>query len=402
MESTLAISGGSPVRTKEFPPWPSFESEECHAANQVLKSGKVNYWTGEEGKLFESEFAAATGVRHAIALANGSLALDLALTVLNIGPGDEVIVTPRSFMASVSCVVLRGAKPIFAEVDRESQNITAATIAKVITPKTKAVIPVHLAGWPCEMDAIMALAKKHNFYVIEDCAQAHGATFKNSFVGSMGHLSAFSFCQDKIFTTGGEGGMLTTNDSELWDKAWSFKDHGKSFDTIFNVKRSFGFAWLNESFGTNMRLTEFQSAMGRVLLRKLNSGVERRRELAHQLNHVCSEFPSLRITVPPAEVKHSYYKFYAFVKPEELRNDWTRDRICQAITAEGIPCLVGSCSEIYLEKAFSSDLRPAQRLPVAQELGETSIMFLVHPTISDGVLEDMCSAIRKVMSVATK
>ena len=198
-----------------FSPWPSFTVEEADAARAVLLSNKVNYWTGTECRNFETEFAAWCGTAHAVALANGTLALDVALKALGIGPGDEVVVTPRTFMASISCVVTAGATPVFADVDPDSGNLTAATIAAVLTPRTRAVIVVHLAGWPCDMDPIMALADQHGLKVIEDCAQAHGARYKGRSVGCMGHVGAWSFCQDKIMTTGGEGGMVTTNDAEI-------------------------------------------------------------------------------------------------------------------------------------------------------------------------------------------
>src|SRR5690606_10824692 len=247
-----------------FPPWPSFTTEEADAVREVILSNKVNYWTGQECRKFEQEFAAWTGCRHAVALSNGTLALDAALKALGIGPGDEVIVTPRTFLASVSCVINAGAKPVFAEVDRDSQNITASTIQAVLTERTRAVICVHLAGWPCDMDPIMALADERGLYVIEDCAQAHGAHYKGRPVGSIGHIGAWSFCQDKIMTTGGEGGMTTTNDQRLWSKMWSLKDHGKSWDALYKQQHPPGFRWLHESFGTNWRMMEMQAAIGRI------------------------------------------------------------------------------------------------------------------------------------------
>src|SRR3981189_1340193 len=272
----------SPVRTTPFAPWPAFEQDEIDAVRDVMVSGKINYWTGQEGRLFEKEYAAYVGSRYAIALTNGTVALELALAALRIGPGDEVIVPSRTFLATASCALMRGAKPVFADVDRVSQNITADTIRPLITPRTRAVIVVHLAGWPCDMDPILALAREHNFKVIEDCAQAHGAVYKGRNVGSMGDVAAFSFCQDKIMTTGGEGGLITTNDEEVWSRAWSFKDHGKSFDAVYHRHHPPGFRWLHESVGTNWRLTEMQSALGRVLLRKLPERVEARRRNAER------------------------------------------------------------------------------------------------------------------------
>ena len=399
----LAIDGGTPIRTKPFAPWPYFEADEINAVVAVLKSGKVNYWTGDEGRLFEKEFAAFAGCNHVVALTNGTVALELALFALGIGPGDEVIVTSRTFIASASCVVVRGATPIMADIDSVSQNITVETIKAAITPKTKAIIAVHLAGWPCDMDPILKLAKKHGLKVIEDCAQAHGAVYKGRPVGSMGDVAAFSFCQDKIITTGGEGGMLTTNDEEVWRKAWEYKDHGKSYDAVYNRQHPSGFCWLHESFGTNWRMTEMQSAIGRVALKKLPDWVEARRRHADILNSRLSRLPALRITTPHEGYYHSYYKYYTFIRPEALKKGWDRDRIMLAITTEGIPCSTGSCSEIYLEKAFDGDgLRPAKRLKIAKELGETSLMFLVHPTLTDADMEDTCLAVEKVVAKASR
>jgi dTDP-4-amino-4,6-dideoxygalactose transaminase len=402
MTTAAALEVKIPInRQSPFSPWPHFEADEIEAVTSVLRSGKVNYWTGEEGRRFENEFAKYVGTKHAICVANGTVALELALHVLGIRPGDEVITTSRTFIASASCIVMRGARPVCVDVDRNSQNITAETIRKAITPKTKAIIAVHLAGWPCDMDAIMELAAEFNLKVIEDCAQAHGATYKGAQVGSLGHMAAFSFCQDKIMTTGGEGGMVTTNDERLWELAWSFKDHGKSYDAVYRREHPAGFRWLHESFGTNWRLTEMQSALGRVQLRKLPAWVAKRRKHAAVLTECFQSIPALRVTAPPMENGHSYYKYYVFVRPERLRVDWNRDRIMSEVAAAGVPCFSGSCSEIYLEKAFSRDLPPAEYLPVARELGETSLMFLVHPTLSDVHIEQTYKTVEQVMQSAT-
>lgn len=398
-----ALHGNGPIRTKPFPPWPSFDQDEIDAVAGVLRSGKVNYWTGEEGRIFEKEFARFVGVDHAVTLMNGSVALEAALYSLGIGPGDEVIVTPRTFIASASCVIMRGAKPVFAEIDPESQNITADTINAAITPRTKAIIAVHLAGWPCDMDPIMELARKRGLFVIEDCAQAHGATYKGRYVGSLGHVAAFSFCQDKIMTTGGEGGMVTTNDRGIWSKVWSFKDHGKSFEAVHRPDQKPGFRWLHESFGTNWRMTEMQACIGRIQLRKLPDWLSTRKRNADILAKHMENVAALRITKPPEYIQHAYYKYYAFVRPDMLASGWDRDKIINAICAEGIPCFSGSCSEVYREKAFGAhDSHMDFRFRVAQELGETSLMFLVHPTLSEKDMGDVAEAIEKVMSVAGK
>jgi dTDP-4-amino-4,6-dideoxygalactose transaminase len=388
------------VTAKASAQWPCYAQDDIEAAARVLASGKVNYWTGEEGRKFETEFAAFAGCKHAVALANGSVALECALKALGVGPGDEVVTTSRTFIASASCVVAVGARPVFADVDRTSQNITAESIRAVLTPATKAIVAVHLAGWPCEMDAIMALAREHGLKVIEDCAQAHGATYKGRTAGSIGDIGAFSFCQDKIISTAGEGGMITLDSDEMYEKAWAYKDHGKSYGAVYRQTHGPGFRWLHESFGTNWRMTEIQSAIGRLQLRKLPRWVETRRIHAAMLAECFSELPGLRVTTPPEHMGHAYYKYYVFVRPEALRAGWSRDRILAEITARGVQCFSGSCSEIYLEKAFPPEWRPRERLAVARELGETSLMFLVHPTLTEEHIRATCAAMEKVMSAA--
>jgi dTDP-4-amino-4,6-dideoxygalactose transaminase len=401
VSNSLAIEGGSPVRRHPFAPWPSFSNEEIAAVTRILESGRVNYWTGDEGRKFEAEFAAFSECNHAVALANGTVALELALQALGIGSGDEVVVTSRTFIASASCAVMRDAIPVMADVDKDSQNITAETVRAVLSPRTRALIAVHLAGWPCDMDPILELAREHQLKVVEDCAQAIGATYKGRSVGSMGDINAFSFCQDKIMTTGGEGGMLTTNDPDLWSRAWAFKDHGKSYDAVYNRHHPPGYRWLHESFGTNWRLTEMQSAIGRVLLRKIPEFVETRRKLAAILTERFSMLPPLRVTIPPENVVHSYYKYYVFLQNERLREGWDRQRIVEAVNAEGVPCFVGSCSEIYLERAFPEAMLPPARLPVAKQLGATSLMFLVHPTLNEIDMQDTADAVEKVLACAS-
>lgn len=383
--------------------WPSYDRQESDAVSRVLLSNKVNYWTGQEGREFEREFAEFTDSEFAIAVSNGTTALDLALKGLDVGRGDEVVVTPRTFLASVSSVVTAGAIPVFADVDANSGNITADTIKAVLTPRTKAIICVHLAGMPCEMEAIMALANEHNLYVIEDCAQAHGARYKGKSVGSIGHVSAWSFCQDKIMTTGGEGGMVTTNDKALWSKMWSYKDHGKSWEAVYETEHPPGFRWLHESFGTNWRLTEMQSAIGRIQLTRMPEWTSRRQENAAMIDSVVSKYNCVRTVNVPKYIVHACYKHYMYVVPSKLVDGWSRDKIVNAITEQGVPCFQGSCSEVYLEKAFDdTGCRPEHRLPVAKELGETSLMFLVHPTLSKEAVESMCAIIQGVLELATK
>jgi dTDP-4-amino-4,6-dideoxygalactose transaminase len=387
-----------------LPPWPFYSEEEMEAVARVLRSGRVNYWTGEECRTFEREYAAWAGTAKAVSLANGTLALDVALKALGIGPGDEVVVTPRTFIASVSCVVNAGATPVFADVDRDSGNLSAATIAPVLTGRTRAIIPVHLAGWPCDMGPIMDLANGRGIRVIEDCAQAHGALYRGRSVGAIGTIGAWSFCQDKILTTGGEGGMVTTDDPDLWSAMWSYKDHGKSWEAVYERAHPPGYRWLHESFGTNWRMLEMQAAIGRVQLRRLGEWTALRTRNAAHFHTVASRFPqALRTPLPPEGSVHAYYRFYAYVRPDGLRDGWSRDRIVEEVNALGVPLLHGGCSEVYLEKAFDgTGIAPLQRLPVARELGETSLMFLTHPNIGEADLARIGDAFERVMSEASR
>ncbi|UUO23940.1 DegT/DnrJ/EryC1/StrS aminotransferase family protein [Colwellia sp. M166] len=384
----------------QFSPWPSFSEEEISAVSQVLQSNKVNYWTGQQGRDFEKEFASYTDSQYAIALANGTLALDLALHALELGSGDEVIVTSRTFIASISSIINAGATPVFADVELDSQNISAKTIKAVLTKKTKAIICVHLSGWPCEMDDIMTLAKAENLYVIEDCAQAHGTKYKGRSVGSIGHIGAWSFCQDKIMTTGGEGGMLTTNNENLWRKAWAFKDHGKSYAAVYEQEHPPGYRWLHESFGTNWRLTEMQSAIGRIQLKRMANWTKLRNENAERIFQVCRQYPWLIVPTVPDYIVHAYYKCYVFVDAEKLPTDVSRDDIINIIHQHNIPCYSGSCSEVYKEKAFErTNLRPKVDLKNAQTLGSTSLMFLVHPTLTNNEMNTMCQGLTQAFDI---
>ena len=385
-----------------FSPWPSFSHEEADAVRDVILSNKVNYWTGQETRTFEKEFAAWSETEYAVALANGTVALDVAFKALGIGSGDEVIVTSRTFLASVSSIVNTGAVPVFADIDLDSQNITVETIRAVLTPRTRAIVCVHLAGWPCDMDPIMDLAAENGLTVIEDCAQAHGAFYKGRRVGSIGHIGAWSFCQDKIMTTGGEGGMVTTNDRELWSSMWSYKDHGKSWEAVYERQHAPGFRWLHESFGTNWRMLEVQAVIGRIQLRRMADWAARRSANAMRIWDAAGQVAGLRVPQIPAHITHAAYKCYVFVEPSSLKDGWNRDRILEMLVARGVPAFSGSCSEVYLEKAFdNTGWRPTIRLPNAVELGETSLMFLVHPTLTDKEIELTCEVLAQVMREAT-
>lgn len=401
--SALAIDGGAPVRARPFAPWPVFAEDERRASDAVLASGKVNYWTGEECRRFEEEFARYVGVRHAISLANGTLALELALRALGVGPGDEVIAPAKTFIASASAAVALGARPVVCDVDPESQNMTADTVRAALTPRTKAVVAVHLAGWPCDLDALARLCDERGIALVEDCAQAHAARWNGRPVGSVGRIGVFSFCQDKIMTTGGEGGMVVTDDRALWDRAWAYKDHGKTWAAVHERAHPPGFRWQHEDFGSNFRMTEMQAAIGRRQLEKLDSWVAQRRRNAQAFIAELEGAPAIRVPQPVAAAFHSYYKLYAQIDPAALAPGWDVIRIIESIQREGVPCFQGGCSEIYRERAFvERGWAPAQPLPVASRLSETSLMFLVHPTLEEADLRDAARATAKVMRAAAR
>ncbi|MEM8793712.1 MAG: DegT/DnrJ/EryC1/StrS family aminotransferase [Pseudomonadota bacterium] len=372
-----------------FSPWPRFDAEEAEAVSRVLLSNKVNYWTGGEGREFEREFAAFAGAKYAIAVANGTLALDLALHGLGVGPGDEVIVTPRSFVASASAIANAGARPVFADIDADSQTITPETVAPLITDRTRAILCVHLAGWPCDMPGFCDLVAGREIFLIEDCAQAHDARIDGRPVGGLGDVAAWSFCQDKIMTTGGEGGMVTCNDPALWQRMWAFKDHGKDWDEVHRADHAPGFRWLHQTYGSNFRLTEMQAAIGRIQLKRMPDWHAARRRNAEAIMQVARALPMFRVPKIPERIDHAFYKLYLFLSDEALVRGIDRDALIARINAAGVPAMQGICPEIYRERAFGEH----PRLPVAQKLGETCLMFLVHPTLTEAEIAKTCQVL---------
>lgn len=385
-------------------PWPVYGDLEIDRVVQVLRSGRVNQWTGQEVVGFNREFAGWVGTGYAIGLANGTLALEAGLRACGIGPGDEVIVTPRTFFASASSIHTVGATPVFCDVDRDSGNITPHSIGAVLTVRTKAIIAVHLAGWPCDMEGIMDLARAHDLWVIEDCAQAHGGMHRGKPLGSWGDIGAWSFCQDKIMTTGGEGGAITTDNSVLWERVWSWKDHGKNFMKASAANPPPGFRWLHDSMGTNWRMMEIQAAIGRIQLARMEDWHAQRSANAATLRKAVYQAGSVaRAPEPNEQDRHAYYRFYCYVQHEALRDGWSRDRIIARAAELGLPLFQGSCSEIYLEKAFDNAAgRPSHRLPIARELGETSLMALVHPTLSSRQIEHCAQILEQVLREAQR
>ena len=388
--------------------WPIYEEDEIKLTSNILRSGKVNYWTGKEGSYFEKEFAAWCGTKYAIAVSNGSVALYAIYKSIGLKPGNEIITTPRTFIATSSSALMLGAIPIFSDVDENSGCITAEKIEPLITERTKAISIVHLAGWPADIVPIKNLAKRFNLFLIEDCSQAHGASIeingKSQSVGSFGDASAWSFCQDKIISTAGEGGMVTTNNKELFELIWSLKDHGKNINSVFNTSHQSGFRWLSENIGTNFRLTELQSAIGRIQLSKLSRWNELRTRNANILINKLMKLDSIRTPSPIEGFKHAWYKFYCFLEPNNIKPEWNRDKIISEIQGQGFPAFHGGCSEIYLEKCFEqfNDKISYERLPIAKRLGETSLMFLIHPSITIDQMNHYANSIYNVISKASK
>lgn len=408
---TLRRSTVAPMPNRAQPirsGWPTYAEDEIAEVTDILRSGRVNaLHHGERCRAFEAAFAARCERPHGIAVANGTLALELALRALGVGPGDEVIVPARSFVASASCVVTVGATPIFADVDPDSQTINAFTIAAMLTSKTRAIIAVHLAGWPAPMDEILTLANAYDLLVVEDCAQAHGARLNGRPVGGFGDAAAFSFCTDKIISTGGEGGLLVLRDKPVWERAWAFKDHGKAPPVTQTPSQPPApndgtFRWLHHTLGSNYRMTEMQAGIGLLQLGKLDGWLEVRNRNAQMLNRHLERLPAVRMTPPPPSTFHAYYKYYAFIRPDRLGDGWTRGRILAEIIAAGVPAGTGTCPEIYREKAFIGT--PSARsapLPVSRMLGETSMMLPCDPTFEEAEIERMGRIVASVISRAT-
>lgn len=398
-QRTSLLRSRRPVRSH----WPIYEEDEVAAVVEVLQSGRVNALRqGEQRLVFERDFAAFCEMPHALAVANGTLARELALRALDIGAGDEVIVPARGSMACASCVVAVGATPVFADVDPDTQNLNAETVAQVMSARTRAIIAVHLAGHPCAMDELTVLTEAYDIKIIEDCTQALGARFSGRPVGSFGHAAVFSFSADKIMSTGGEGGMLLLRDEDASMRARAYRDHGESRPSAPRQTTVAAFQWLHESFGSNFRMTEMQAAIGLRQLQKLPRWLDDRRRHAAILTEELRDHRALRLIVSADDIEPAWYKFYAFVRPECLGEGWTRDAMIEAAIASGIPCQSGACPEVYREQAcIRAGFMPDVRLPSAKLLGLTSITLPVDPTLDDDTVCFMGQAIRSIADAAT-
>ena len=365
--------------------------KQINNVSKILKKNKTNYWTGLEGKNFEREFSNYHNTKYSVAVSNGSIALEIALKALNLKKTDTVLVTPRSFIISASCVLNLGLKPIFADVD-DNGNLSIEGIKEAYNKNVKAIILVHLNGLSCDLDPILKFVKKNKIYLIEDCSQAHGAVYKNKKVGSFGDISTWSFCQDKIISTGGEGGMISTNNKNLWLKIWSLKDHGKNYQSVFDKKHKTGFRWLHDDLGSNYRMTEMQAVIGREQLKSLDRQIKKRNIIANlYLNGLknfyqndiikkpdfkCETCPLKQTVKKCNKCKHAFYRLNLFVNQKKIN----QTKLIEKINKNKIECNMGSCPEIYREKIFKKlKLYPKKRLQNAKLLGETSIMFPINP-----------------------
>ena len=390
--------------------YPIFDKLTRTKVDEVLKSGRVNYWTGSECVKFEKEFSKYIGNKYSVTLNNGSVALELALKAFNLKKNDQVIVSPRSFIISASCVLNLGLKPLFADVD-DRGNLCIEGIKKVFSSKVKAIIIVHLNGLSCDLDPILKFVKKNKIYLIEDCAQAHGAIYKGKKVGSFGHISTWSFCQDKIISTGGEGGMISTNNKRLWLKIWSLKDHGKNFNNVFYKKHEIGFRWLHDYYGSNYRMTEMQAVIGRQQLKLIDRQIKKRNVIANLyltgLRDYYEKFniikkPNFKCFKCPSRKKnhcnkclHSFYRLNLFVNNKKIKVI----KLIKHLNKNKIRCNSGSCPEIYNEKIFKKlHFSPKKRLSNAKLLGETSLSFAINPYSSLSKIKFEVSLIKKILN----
>lgn len=402
-QEDLALLGGDPVRTVPYPAWPDYGRASADAVASVVTSGRLNYWTGTCGVDLERRFV-DLGARHALATTNGTIALELTLRSLGIDAGADVVVPARSFFATCACAVAVGARPVFADIDPLSGVVTVDTVRAALTPTTKAIIVVHLYGYPVDMDGILALASERGIVVVEDCAQAHGGSYRGRSLGTIGDAGCFSFCQDKIVPVG-DGGMVTFSDPASYERAFAYRDHGRARTDIAaaHADPAPGFKWLSSSFGSNLRMTELASALALEGADRLTEWISTRRHNAVRLATALSGIEGLALATSPEYGEHAYYRLGALLDVDRFADGWTRDRVLAAIQAEGVPVQYGSCAEMYRERAVvDAGYAPAERLPGAAIAHEGSLAFFVNPTFTDTDMDDMAQAVGKVLAIALR
>ncbi len=404
MSATLAIDGGTPVRTKPFPRWPVYGEEEIELIARILRSGDTHLTRSTVTRDFEARFAEWCGVKHAITCNSGTSAIHMALAAGGVGAGDEVIVPPRTFIGTVSPVLYQNAVPIFADIDPRTHNLAPDAVRRAITPRTKAIIPVHLAGHPCDMDALLAIAAEHDLLVVEDCAQAHGARYKGKKVGGFGPVNAFSMQDSKIINTTGDGGMVTTDDDEYAEFCRQFRNHGflsaRRLDDLH--------IYIHPRMGYNYRMTEIQAAVGLKMMDRADRYIAQRRENAHYLDDALSQIEGVSPMYEAPDCECSYYRYYATLDLERFRVD--RDQFVRALQAEGVAASIGTSAELYTQEFFqkkaghSWDPRIYDgdvdysnvRRPVAHQVGLETFALEVAPPATTDDMKDTANAVRKV------
>jgi len=398
--------------TSAYHTWPHYTQSEAEIIKQVLLSNKVNYWTGTETRKFEIEFKHTIRCRYTIAVSNHDAAFDLALLGLDIQSGDEVILSPLTDFYSINSLVAIGATPIFADVCPQTNNITHETVAEVISAQTKAVVCLHYAGLPCDMDPILDLAFSKNLSVVEDCSQALGAQYKGHPVGSLGDISYFSFSDDAIVTTAGEGGMVATNKFQFWDRMRAHKDGGKSFDKMTYLM-PINDKLVHDRFGTNLRMTELQGAIGRLQLKNIKRWNVKRNAYLTSIWKTVSAIDGLFAPLDSHssnvlagdlqdQIIHGGYKCIVLVDPLTLNPGWDRDAIVEELQELGVPCYSAKYEEVYHQTAVKeARLCPAEILHGAQYFSEHGILFDVHPALSIKDVDKICRDIKAIMQYAS-
>ncbi len=391
MSEELAIRGGPKVRDRPYPPWPALGDDDVTAVADVLRSGRLTQLSGGAVGAFEEAFAAWHGVRHCVATSSGTTAIHTALAALDIGPGDEVIVPSHTFIASATPALHQRATPVFADVDERTYCISPESVAERITARTKAIIAVHLNGHPAEMDELLALAAPLGIAVIEDAAQAHGALHQGRKVGTMGRVGCFSFWEDKIMTTGGEGGCVITNDDALAERMRRIRHHGEG--PVAGERQ-----YYHLELGYNYRMTAMQAATGLVQLLRLEEYLAARRRNAAYLSERLGELDGIEPPFVAPYAVHSYYKYICRFRPDLTH--WQIGDFVRAVAAEGIPISRRYPTPMHRQPVFRDAGHDAADCPVAERLAGQLFTLLVHPTVTTADLDDVVAAIGKVAKVS--
>ncbi len=362
--------------------WPNFNNNLISKVVNVIKSGEINYTFGNQGKEFEKKFSKFIGNKYSIAVCNGTAALEVAIKSLDFPKNSKIMVPARSFFSSASCIVNTGHIPVFVDIDPFTQNISIKDLKKKINDNIKAIICVHLGGLPCDMKNIKNLAKKKNIKIIEDCSQAHGASINNKQVGSFGEVATWSFCTDKIISTLGEGGMISTNKKKIYEYCKRYINHGTALSKRNTSEK---FIYNKDIFGTNLRITEIQSVAGIEQLKDIKKIQKKREKIAKDYFKIFLMYENyLKCYMPNKNVKSAWYRFYFFVNPKVKYNQKIRFKIIKFFKENDIKCFTGACPEIYLEKSFKNlENIKFKRLENCKLLGSTSLALDINHTLSN-------------------